>query len=159
MLDHLLKHPTGLFHLTTALAALIFGIRIIFTAKGTLKHRWLGWGYLGSMILLNCSALLIYELKGTFGVFHWLALISLFTLMAGYLPVLLKPNGWLRQHAYFMAGSYIGLLAATSAEIASRIPGWAFESAVFISSMLINILGIAIMLWKVPGAIRRKRSA
>jgi hypothetical protein len=58
MLDHLLKHPTGLFHLTTALAALIFGIRIIFTAKGTLKHRWLGWGYLGSMILLNCSALL-----------------------------------------------------------------------------------------------------
>ncbi len=101
MLDHLIHHPIGLFHLITALLALVFGTWIILTRKGTLRHKWLGRGYFWAMLLLNASALMIYELKGTFGVFHWLALLSLLTLVAGYIPVLLRRPGWARQHAYW----------------------------------------------------------
>jgi len=43
--------------------------------------------YLAAMVSLNVSGLFIYNLYGHFGPFHWMALGSLLTLMAGMVPV------------------------------------------------------------------------
>jgi uncharacterized membrane protein len=72
-MEHTLQHPIGLAHLIIALLAIVFGTLVILSRKGTRKHKWLGRAYSGSMVAVNVSALLIYELFGGFGLFHWMA--------------------------------------------------------------------------------------
>ncbi len=113
----------------------------------------MGRGYLLMMLTLNGTALLIYELYGRFGPFHWMMVASLATLAAGYIPTFRKAPGWRYQHAYFMAGSYVGLMAASIAETASRVPGWSFGPSVIISSLVIIVAGIWMMLRIIPRII------
>jgi hypothetical protein len=111
------------------------------------------------MIGLNVTALFIYRLFGHFGPFHWLAASSLLTLMAGLIPVFTRrPKGlWLERHAIFINISFIGLVAATSAEITSRIPGLedAFGPVVGLTSALVIAIGMALMFRNLPQSIRR----
>ena len=93
----------------------------------------MGRGYGAAMLGVNLTALMIYELFGRFGPFHWTALASLATLLVGYWSVRRKRPGWRYRHAYFMTGSYVGLLAAAVSETASRVPGWPFGASVIIS--------------------------
>lgn len=154
MIEHLLDHGLGLLHVLMALASLCFGSLVIFWRKGDKTHRWLGRSYLAAMSGLNLTALSNFELFGRFGPFHWLALISLASIMAGFLAVRRKGPHWKHAHAWFMTGSYVGLLAATAAEIASRVPGWSFGAAVAISSGLVIFLGLVSMSRILPGRIR-----
>lgn len=155
MLEHIQSHPMGAFHLLLALASLAFGTMVIFARKGTVRHRWLGRCYLLSMLGLNFSALLIYELFGHFGPFHWMALFSLASIMGGYLPVRSRRPYWRHRHAHMMVGSYVGLVAATVAETASRIPGWSFGASVIISSVATVVVGIALMQRMLPATLRK----
>lgn len=153
MIEHLQEHTLGLIHLLTALAAMTFGTAVIFSRKGTRNHRWLGRGYLAMMLALNGTALLSYELYGRFGPFHWMVLASLATVIAGYLPTRRKAPYWKYQHAYFMAGSYVGLMAAAAAEVASRVPGWSFGLSVVLSSIVVIVVGVRIMKKTIPRII------
>jgi len=75
------------------------------------------------MILLNLTAFMIYKLYGKFGIFHWLAIISCLTLVAGLYPVLTKKSkNFLLIHFNFMYWSVVGLYCALMAEIFSRLP-------------------------------------
>jgi len=154
MIEHLLNHPLGLVHTIVALAAIVFGTLVVLNRKGTRNHRRIGYGYVAMMLALNGTALLDYELYGHFGPFHWMALASLATVVVGFVPVWRKGPGWIYRHANFMAGSYVGLLAAAVAEVASRIPGWSFGQSVIISSVAVVVLGIWIMRKTVPRSIR-----
>ena len=69
---------SGTLHYGSALAALALGAAVALARKGTRSHRWLGRAYLAAMLLLNFSALTIYDLFGGFGVFHWMALARVF---------------------------------------------------------------------------------
>ena len=153
MIEHLQNHWLGLAHLLIAVAALLIGALVLFARKGTRRHRWLGRAYLASMLALNFSALLIYEVFGGFGVFHWLALFSLATVLGGYQAVWRKFPGWKVPHANFMVGSYVGLVAAAVAEVTSRVPGWPFGATVFISSAVVVVAGVAMMKKLVPKAL------
>jgi uncharacterized membrane protein len=150
VIQHLLSHWLGLVHLLTAVAALLFGAGVLFFRKGTRRHRWLGRCYLVSMLALNFTALLIYEVFDGFGVFHWLALFSLASVLGGYQAVWRKFPGWKVPHAHFMVGSYVGLVAAAVAEVASRVPGWSFGASVIISSAVVLIAGVALMMKLLP---------
>lgn len=150
MIDHLQGHFFGLIHVLFALAAIMFGTIVIFNRKGTYRHKWLGRCFLVSMLLMNATSFLLYHVFGGFGPFHWLALFSLVTLLAGYQAARSRSSGWRARHAYFMSGAYMGLIAATAAEIASRVPGWSFGASVFISSAVISIVGLAMMFRLVP---------
>jgi uncharacterized membrane protein len=150
VIQHLLSHWLGLVHLLTAVAALLFGAGVLFFRKGTRRHRWLGRCYLVSMLALNFTALLIYEVFDGFGVFHWLALFSLASVLGGYQAVWRKFPGWKVPHAHFMVGSYVGLVAAAVAEVASRVPGWSFGASVIISSAVALIAGVALMMKLLP---------
>jgi uncharacterized membrane protein len=145
VLEHLQGHPIGLVHVLTAVAALFFGTAVVLSRKGTRRHRWLGRGYLAMMLALNGTALLNYELYGRFGPFHWMVLASLASVVGGYVPTVRRSRGWKYRHAYWMAGSYVGLMAATVAEIASRVPGWSFGPSVVISSGMVILAGLWLM--------------
>ena len=150
MSDHLQTHALGLMHLVLAIAAIVIGTIVVFNRKGTRRHRWLGRCYVALMIAVNVTSLLIYELWGRFGPFHWMALASLATLLAGYIPMIRKRPGWMYRHAYFISGSYVGVLAAAVAEVASRVPGWSFGLSVMISSLVVIALGVWLMLRLIP---------
>ncbi len=149
-MEHTLQHPTGLAHVIIAMLAIIFGALVILSRKGTRKHKWLGRGYVCSMVAVNISAFLIYELFGGFGLFHWLAMVSLLTVLAGYIPVRFRGPGWKVQHAYFMSGSYVGLIAALAAETLTRTPLLPFFGAVAVASISVIFLGIVLMFRFIP---------
>ena len=70
------------FHIGTAISALVFGLCVFLTRKGTRLHKQFGYAYFFNMLGLNVSALFIYRLTGNFGPFHGAALASLLTLIA-----------------------------------------------------------------------------
>jgi uncharacterized membrane protein len=149
-MEHTLQHPLGLAHLIIALLAIVIGALVIFSRKGTRKHRWLGRGYVCAMVAVNVSAFMIYELFGGFGLFHWMALASLFTVLVGYVSARLRKPGWKARHAYFMSGSYVGLIAALAAEILTRTPWLPFFSSVAVASISLIFLGILLMFRVIP---------
>ena len=61
------------------------------------------------MLLLNITALMIYDLDGRFGPFHVASVISSATIGAGFVPVYLRrPRAaWIHLHANFMCWSYV----------------------------------------------------
>jgi uncharacterized membrane protein len=143
--------PLGVIHLTFAVIALAAGLLIVCLEKGTRLHIALGRTYVVSMIGLNLTALFIYRLFGGFGPFHILAVISLATVLAGFVAVYFKqpPKQWLRNHYRAMSWSYVGLLAAAVAEAVVRIPflrglgaGWvSFWVLVLIASFAVCFVG------------------
>jgi uncharacterized membrane protein len=150
MIQHLLEHPLGLAHFVCALAAIFFGAWILFSKKGTKLHKMVGRAYVVAMWLLNITALMDYELYGFFGPFHWMALISLTTVVFAHLAVLRKRPNWKQSHAYLMAWSYVGLIAAAVAETASRVPGWSFGYSVIISSVITLLIGMCLIRILIP---------
>ncbi|MEO8357625.1 MAG: DUF2306 domain-containing protein [Chloroflexota bacterium] len=131
------------FHIGTAISALVFGLCVFFTRKGTRLHKQLGYAYFFNMLGLNISALFIYQLTGHFGPFHGAAFASLLTLMAGFIPAYLRlPNGrWLELHYEFMNWSYVGLVAAAMSEAATRLPSAPFWPAVALGSFVVFLVG------------------
>ena len=131
------------FHIGTAISALIFGLCVTFTRKGTRLHRQLGYAYFFNMLGLNISALFIYQLTGHFGPFHGAALASLLTLIAGFIPAYfhLPRKRWLDLHYEFMNWSYVGLIAAGVSEAATRIPSAPFWPAVIASMLAVFLIG------------------
>ena len=104
----------GTIHVVAAISALILGAWVIFTAKGTRKHKILGRSYVFALFWVNISALSVYEQSPEGGPFHVFAVISLVTLVGSIIPALTKrPKfAWLYLHAYFISWSYVGLVGA-----------------------------------------------
>ena len=129
----------GIVHSLFGIAALAFGTAVVLRHKGTSAHRRLGWAYVVSMAGLLSTSFMIYRLFGGFGPFHALAAIAVATLVAGVLPAWRRRprGGWVGRHYYFMAYSYAGLLAATAAEIAVRLPGVRLGPGAFLSSVAV----------------------
>jgi uncharacterized membrane protein len=153
--------PLGALHLATAFVAIGTGAIILLTGpKGGRTHKRLGWVYLGSMLALNGSALLIYKLFGGFGPFHVAAIVSLLGIFAGGTLAVKAREARKRgdrvrraelvaAHFRAIAWSYIGLLAALVSETATRldiarpaaVPGRAFGIAVGVATMTVVAIG------------------
>ena len=154
-----MDNPLGTAHVVAAIIALASGAVVLVRRKGTVSHRRIGWTYAASMLILNITALMIYRLTRFFGPFHVAAVISLATLIAGIIPAWRRQprEGWLDRHYFFMAWSYLGLLAATVAETASRVPAvQAFgggPTPVFWTVVVIASIGVFV----VGGRVIRRR--
>ena len=120
MIEHWQQHPMGFVHIAVALAALAFGTAVVLSRKGTRAHP-MGFVHIAvalaalafarasppggrglnrpgavdliMMLALNGTALAIYELFGGFGLFHWVALFSLGSVVLGYWPAWRKSSG------------------------------------------------------------------
>jgi len=112
----------GGVHLGSALLAMALGAIVLLKPKGSKFHIKAGYAYAVMMLVLNGTALMIYQLFGHFGPFHYAALISLISLFGGIIPAYLKKpeKTWLEFHYEFMNWSVIGLYAAFWSETFSR---------------------------------------
>lgn len=135
--------PLGTIHVLAAVAALVFGAAVLLTRKGGRLHRLLGYGYVGTMLTTNLTALTIFQLTGSVGPFHLAAVFSGATVVAGLIPVLTRRprSRWLAFHYAFMAWSYVGLVAAAVSEAAVRLPNAPFWGAVLLGSLTVFVLG------------------
>lgn len=149
-MQHTFQHPLGLVHLALAMIAIVAGSVVILSMKGTRRHVLSGRTYVFAMVAVNGSAFLIYELYAGFGLFHWMALASLATVLAGYVAARRRTPGWKVRHAYFMSGSYVGLIAALAAEILTRTPWLPFLGAVALASGAVFAVGLYLMFRIVP---------
>ena len=142
----------GLVHTVFGVLALLFGLIVIVRRKGTLAHRRTGRAYFASMILLNATSFMIYDLYGRFGPFHVAAVISTVTTAAGFAAAYFRrpPTSWMSVHAIFMGWSYVGLLAAFIAEIATRVPGVRFGPGVIGATALAMAGGAILIHTRVP---------
>lgn len=153
--------PFGLVHAFIGIAALGTGLLVIVQPKGSAFHRVWGTVYVVAMVLLNASALAIYDLSGRFNVFHALAIVSLATLGAGWMPALTRrpADAWYERHANCMAWSYVGLVAAFAAEVAARIPALRgerlFVAAVAGATLLVTGTGAFLIRRYTPRAVSR----
>ena len=152
--------PLGIVHTAVAVVALVAGAAVLARRKGTRAHRRLGWLYLASMLALNLSALAIYRLFGRFGPFHAAALASLATLVAGLVPARrrLPRERWLDRHAFFMAFSWIGLVAAAASEVATRV-FHAFWTSVVAASAVVLVAGAIALARRMPATLAPFRRA
>jgi uncharacterized membrane protein len=152
----------GVLHLGVALLALASGLVVCLSRKGTTWHTRWGWTYVIAMVAVNLTALSIYSLLGRFGPFHAAAIFSLLTIVLGVVPALRRANRfWLLRHAYWMAGSYVGLWAAAVAETTTRTDLLPFWWMTALASLAVFVVGISATLRGVPRAIaglKRRRS-
>jgi uncharacterized membrane protein len=147
-------------HLAFAITALIAGTVVVATRKATRYHRTIGHLYFTSMLAVNATALLIYNLTGKINFFHIAAVFSLIFVLLGMVPVIVRrPKGrWLELHARMITGSYVGLLAAVAAEITTRVPGWNFGAAAGITSLVVVFGGMILIAKRMPVTLNRQRS-
>ena len=128
-MNPIVNDTVGLIHLITGMVALVTGAWALYVPKRSRTHRRVGYVYAVSMVIMLITSFRIYALFGSFGVFHWLALISTLTLIGGMFPVLLRwPAGsFMVYHFSFMYWSVVGLYMAFFGELAARVPtimGW-----------------------------------
>lgn len=146
----------GAIHAGFGIAGLLLGLAVVVLQKGTAWHRRFGLLYAAAMVLLNATALAIYDLFGRFGPFHILALVSLATLGAGVIPVWLRrPREWLDIHARCMSWSYAGLVAAFFAEIGARLPGVGFVTGVLVPTVAVTLIAAVFIHLRVRHIVAR----
>jgi uncharacterized membrane protein len=147
----------GLAHLGSALMALVFGGVVFAQEKGTRLHRLAGWGYVLAMLALNTAALSLYRDTGHFGPFHWLAVFSLATLLAGLWNIRFaaKRDRGIPVHAHFMAGSYVGVVAAGASQVAVHVPTLASGWTVVAVSLAVAAVGLTLSRRKIRPILGR----
>jgi uncharacterized membrane protein len=145
----------GTAHVAFALLAIASGAWVLLRRKGDAAHRWRGWVYVGSMVGLNITALLVYDLTGSFGPFHAMAIASLVGVLIGVVYVRRRrpPNRWRYLHATWMSWSYVGLLAAAAAEVATRLPESPFWWMVLVASGAVMAVGGLLIARLLPRAL------
>ncbi len=150
-----LEQPLAAGHVAAAVAALVTGAVVVGFPKGVGKHRVVGGVYIGGLVLVDIAALAIHR-ESAFGVFHALAVVSLLTVAAGVGPLLAGTRSpWaVANHAYCMAASYAGLLAAGAGQLATHgtthLGGWIVPGAIA-ATLLVSGVVIAA---RVPPALQ-----
>jgi uncharacterized membrane protein len=151
-IDHLITNNVGLVHTSASVIALILGTITLSLTKGTLLHKRIGYSYAIAMIILLITAFMLYNLFGRWGIFHWAAVLSSLTLIAGMLPILMRVKNYTSLHLGFMYWSVIGLYGAFTAEVFVRLPKVIIESGIP-NSTFYTMTGIAVGLTMTTGAI------
>jgi uncharacterized membrane protein len=134
---------TGLIHFIASLFALLFGTLSLVLPKATAKHKIIGRLYSLIMVVVLITAFMTYRLFGTWGIFHWTAVISSLTLFAGLFPILTKRpiKNHISLHFSFMYWSVMGVYGAFVSETLVRMPKVVVESGIP-NSVFYNMTGV-----------------
>ena len=139
-----------------ALSALGAGATVLLLPKGTNRHRLFGKVYVVALVLVNVAALSLHR-EAVFGVFHALAVASLITIAVGLTPLLLGKRSprVIGTHAFCMAWSYAGLVAAGCGQLAVAVgqdlDAWVVPVVI---TTVLTISGVAIF-GRVPSILDR----
>ena len=140
----------GAVHMAFAVLALVFGALVLMQPKGTREHKFSGRVFALSTLILNVSALAVYQIDGQWGPFHYGAILNLGTLAAAMWPALRRPPGWVNVHSYYMNWTYVGILAAACAQGAAQIPWWDSMISVAVTVAIVVIASGRSLGWKAP---------
>jgi len=142
-MENIVGDVIGFIHLIASCFALLFGTLVLIMKKGTIIHMRLGCLYIVSMLVLINSSFFIYRLFDGWGIFHYLSVISLITLILGIVPIWLKKptNTWKYYHLSYMYWSVIGLYAAFVSEVLVRFVKMPLLGVVGIASAVIMLIG------------------
>ncbi len=123
---------TGLVHFIASVFALLLGTFVLMLPKGTMKHKVIGRIYALTMLVVLTTAFMTYRLFGTWGIFHWTAVVSTLTLICGLIPILTKRpvKNYISLHFSFMYWSIIGIYGAFVSETLVRMPKVVVESGI-----------------------------
>lgn len=106
-------------HVVAAIAALVVGAVIFLLPKGTGFHRFLGWGWVSSMIVVAVTSIaMIADFRTGINALHVFTAVTVVSLWAGLAGI---RRGNVSQHAGSMTGLYVGGLII--AGIFAFIPG------------------------------------
>ncbi len=133
---------TGLIHFIASIFALLLGTLVLVLPKAS-KHKIIGRLYALSMLVVLITAFMTYRLFGTWGIFHWTAIISSLTLICGLMPILTRrpTNNYISLHFSFMYWSIMGVYGAFVSETLVRMPKVVVESGIP-NSVFYNMTGI-----------------
>lgn len=122
-MQEILHSPLSVVHISFALVALGSGTYVVLTPKGTARHRWVGYVYVVSMMVVLTTAFGIYHLFGRFGIVHWGAVGSWFALLFGVGTVWLRTylRNWLLWHYLGMSVSVTSLYTTFVVEATYRL--------------------------------------
>ncbi|HET8624830.1 MAG TPA: DUF2306 domain-containing protein [Gemmatimonadales bacterium] len=137
--------------MAAVLALVVGGVQLV-RPKGTAPHRRLGWVYALLVLALNGSALFVYRETGSWNRFHWLAVLSLVTLLVALGGFVVFGRRWWVPHAYVMAGSYLGIVLAGLLQLATHVP--AGSTVMSLAWILTGVLTGWLFLHKVPADVR-----
>jgi uncharacterized membrane protein len=114
--------PTGALHALLALSCIVIGAIQLSAAKNGVGHRARGYAFVYAMLVADASALALYRFNGAFNMFHVGAIANFACIVLAMIPVLRSPraSNWKRRHYYFIAWSYVSLLAAAASEVVIR---------------------------------------
>ncbi len=130
--ENFITSQTGFVHFFASILALALGTLVLWLPKGTKRHMLIGRMYGLSMFVVLFTAFMIYQLFGTWGIFHWTALVSSLTLILGLIPILTKwpTKSYLSMHYSFMYWSVMGVYGAFVSETLVRMPKVVVESGI-----------------------------
>ena len=119
MLDNL--PPLLIAHLAAACLAIPIGCYQLTARQGTPAHALLGRIYVPTMLVCNLTALATFRPDTPFLFFHFLAFVSLYSLVTGMLSL----RRWLRDrkpadlkaHKVQMAYSWLGVMMAGASQV------------------------------------------
>ena len=141
-------------HIGSSVLAIISGAFVLLLNKGDRWHIILGRVYAVSMITLAAVSFGIYEVTGSFYIFHAISIQSLFFTLAGLcLSRFLRTqiSQWIIWHGRFMVYSYITLIVTGIAQFFDQLP---FENTTLRAIVFLSIPAITgwalYEFWKVP---------
>jgi uncharacterized membrane protein len=141
-------------HVLAACSALLVGAAVLLLPKGTHVHRVVGTVYVLALVLVNVAALSLHR-ENTFGVFHVLAVASLVTIAVGLSPFIVGKRSApvIATHAYCMAWSYAGLVAAGCGQVAAAVgEGDGSWGVPVVIGIVLSISGVVIFA-RVPSTV------
>ena len=97
-------------HLGAALLALGLGAANLALAKGTPRHRAVGWAWIAAMLCVTLPSFAIRELNE--GELSWIHGLTLWTLFSMFVAIFSIRRRRIRVHAGFMIGTMAGAILA-----------------------------------------------
>jgi uncharacterized membrane protein len=106
-------------HLAAVVPAVGLGLYQLAAKKGTRPHKWLGWAWVMSMLVVAASSFWILDIRKGAG-FSVIHLLSAWTLVSLGCAIWFIRRGNVRQHRNFMVGTLLGLAGAG---VGAMVPG------------------------------------
>jgi len=113
-------------HVSAALAALLLGLVQFALPKGGVRHRIMGYAWIGLMLGVALSS---FGIVGASGRYSWIHLISIYVVIALPVAVLHARHGRITTHRWSMIGMFLGALVITG--LFTLLPGRLMHGVVF----------------------------
>jgi hypothetical protein len=140
----------GTLHSVLAMFCVVIGLLQLLRPKRGAGHRARGYAFVYAMLVADGAAMLIYRFTGQFNFFHAAAIVNFVYIVLAIVPLLQSPRpaNWRLRHYYFIAWSYVALIAAAVTEFAvhaSQIARGQIWNVAAVASTMVTLIGYVLI--------------